>query len=126
MLKKISLVAVALLLAVTPAAAGGRHWHAYGTGPKGGHWSAGGGHWNGHGNYWHGGHYNYWHGGHNNYWHGNGNQYFWGGVAGGVIGGVIGGAIVNQNQYQPVCRQVPQTVWVPGYGYQIQPTVVCD
>lgn len=79
-------------------------------------------------------HNDYYHGGNNNYYcckNNNNNFYedpnFWGGVAGGLIGGIIGGSIVNNQPYNhPYCREVPMTVYVPGYGYQLQPTVVCD
>lgn len=136
MLSKISLTAIALMIAVSSAEANHK--------PGNPNWN-GGGNWDGqnfkerHERRRDAYRYNHRHK-HNN----NNNKYFyqdpnfWGGVA----GGLIGGAIIRDYNYdydnvpspypypeyrvQPECEIAWIRIYIPGTGYQTQQTLICN
>lgn len=64
--------------------------------------------------------YYYYRGGNRRFYN---NPYFWGGVAGGIIGGAI---VRDYNYFVPECETIWIEVYIPGEGYRQQQQVVCD
>lgn len=64
--------------------------------------------------------YYYYRGGNRRFYN---NPYFWGGVAGGIIGGAI---VRDYNYFVPECETIWIDVYIPGEGYRQQQQVVCD